>query len=660
MALKLNKVRKKVTNVGSIEPKTDDSIVIKADETMDERVLEAGQFSLKDFIAPSAIDRSDPTKIVIGNKHIRNYNVQGFPLQVGVGWLDELYSNEGDVDVAIHIAPTEDSKAIDELTRKITQFEAQLMIEEEKGENKNVTRYANMITGLMRQRQKLELNTEGLFQVGISTNISSTSAGELEKQAQKLENKLKARKIKIIPSYFRQDEGFKTCSPYGTAYMDDAFRNFNSGGLTACFPFYNSDISHPGGILCARNLSTGNNIFIDFYNRDLLNNGNITSIGKSGSGKTYANSLIILRSALRGIRTVIIDPEGEYSQITRVLGGKTIELSANSPQRINPFDLEEEDVLNDRGEVIGKMVNIKDKVSEVLALIAIMCKGMEQEEESITSTLLQALYSKFGFTEEVESLYSSESLYDEKTGKFHHNGIKKKMPTLSDFNDILQKYIEKTGKKELDKLSNSLQMFLKGGIYDMFDGQTTDDLKNLKSSIVINFDISKIEENITRPIAMHVALSWTWLKYCKKNQHLKKRVLADEAWMLTDSNMPGYEYTGKFLETLARRIRKRNGGLMVSSQGFKEFANSKYGEAVLKNSTVNIFFKQDDTDISAVQNTFNLSDGERNFLLQSRRGEALFKLPGESVIGRFEASEYEDFLIREHIIMANKRGMEGK
>ena len=48
---------------------------------------------------------------------------------------------------------------------------------------------------------------------------------------------------------------------------------------------------------------------IDFYDRSVLKNGNITVLGQVGSGKSFFVSLLTMRSALRGIRSVIIDPE---------------------------------------------------------------------------------------------------------------------------------------------------------------------------------------------------------------------------------------------------------------------------------------------------------------------------------------------------------------
>ena len=92
-------------------------------------------------------------------------------------------------------------------------------------------------------------------------------------------------------------------------------------------------------------------------------------------------------------------------------------------------------------------------------------------------------------------------------------------------------------------------------------------------------------------------------------------------------------------------IRKRNGGLLCASQNFTEFAESSQGKAVLTNAVVNIFLGQDSTDIDLLQDTFKLSDGEKIFLLQAKRGEMLIRIHGESSVAFVVPFEYEKRLI---------------
>lgn len=611
--------------------------------------VESGMRSLKDFISPPSFDRSHEDYMNVGNKYVRNFVMQGYPSSVQVGWLDQLYNYEGDMDTAVYIEPADDRQALDELTNKITQFESQLQIESEKGNIKNITRLRNLVDNLYQQRERLELNYENIFYVEIATNLYSDSLDDLNKETQKLDNKLKGIKIYLMPSILRQDEGYKTALPYGKAYIDDMYRNLNSGALTACFPFYNSEISHENGIFIGANLSTGTPILIDFYDRSLLNNSNITVFGQAGSGKTFLVSLLTMRSALRGIRTSIVDPEGEYKKLTTILGGSHIYIAPDSDHFINPFDIEEEDIVDEDGKPTGsKEVRIKDKVADILNLVAVMAGGVTSEQRSIIALIVSKVYEERGFTSDAKSLYLTEPFFDEKTGEFYTDGMKKPMPTFSDFHEELEDFANKENNRELQKLSNALRIFKKGGVYDMFDCQTSKDLADFANSPIVTFDISRLEESVLRPIGMYIAMTWIWEKFVKKNIHIKKRVVCDEAWMLTNKNMAGHEYTAQFLENCSRRIRKRNGGLLVASQNFVEFANNEQGKAVLTNAVVNIFLRQDSTDIDLLKDTFKLSDGEKDFLLQAKRGEILIRMNGESAVGFVMPFDYETALISKY------------
>jgi type IV secretory pathway VirB4 component len=235
-------------------------------------------------------------------------------------------------------------------------------------------------------------------------------------------------------------------------------------------------------------------------------------------------------------------------------------------------------------------------------------------------------------------------LFDDERDELGYR-VRKTMPTLSDLHAKLEAYAQEANNGNIMRLANTLKMFVKGGIYDLFDHQTSPELREFSNAPIVSFDVSQLEEGTLRPIGMYVALSWTWEKFVKKNRHIKKRIVCDEAWMLVNKNMAGSAYTATFLENCARRIRKRNGGLLVASQNFVEFADNPQGKAVLTNTICNIFLRQNSTDIDAVQETFKLSEGEKIFLSTAKRGEMLIKMNEESSVAFALAFPYEAELI---------------
>lgn len=638
--------------------KSSENVVVISDDSINQDtqdVLQFGTRSIDDMIAASSIKLHEDD-MEIGTNCMRVFALKGYPAGVGNGWLDDLYNYNGDMDVAIDIEPADDRKALDDLTAKITQYEAQLATENERGNIKHTTDLQAKISSLYEQRARLEQNVENMFHIQVLSMLYTGDVKELNKESQKLKSRLVGRKVVLEDLGLRQDAAFRTALPFTKQmYINEFYRNMNTGAASTMFPFYNSEISHRNGVFFAINTMTATPIYIDMYNKSLLDNANMSVFGKAGSGKTFFVSILTLRSALTGIRTVILDPEGEYGLVTERVNGSSIIIapkSSDSEQHcMNPFDIEEEEETDDNGKPTGRVVvNMKEKVASLLNLITVMCQGtLNPDIRSDIAMILTETYMQAGITDDPASLYVKSQQYDPASKKLTHGMHKKEMPTLSDFHALLVKYAKESGKEDLIKCADTLKMFIKGGVYDLFDCHTDVNV-DFNNAPVVRFDLSQLEESVLRPIGMFVALQWAWEMFAKKNPYVKKRIVVDEAWMFLKESMAGADYTADFLENCARRIRKRNGGLCVASQGFREFANSKQGQAVLQNTTVKCFMKQDSTDIMSVQDSFQLSDGEREYLLRLRRGEMLIKMQEESSEAYVFSFDFERKLIQKEYL----------
>ena len=143
-------------------------------------------------------------------------------------------------------------------------------------------------------------------------------------------------------------------------------------------------------------------------------------------------------------------------------------------------------------------------------------------------------------------------------GKYVVGKVKKKMPTLSDF----QKKLEERGKcKELAEI---LIPFLKGNSLGIFDCEST----IFSNEDIISFDLSEIKDEFTKLYSSFVILTWVWQKFILKNREKKKLIICDEAWLFLK-----YKESADFLATVARRGRKYNTPLLIGSQFIDEFIN---------------------------------------------------------------------------------------
>ena len=213
---------------------------------------------------------------------------------------------------------------------------------------------------------------------------------------------------------------------------------------------------------------------------------------------------------------------------------------------------------------------------------------------------------------------------------------KKKMPTIGSWYKRLQRNAENNANPDYRSHYSYLLKVMKQYIreYDgqmaYFDGQSTFDL--LDGTLFINLDISQLEERFARPLAQQILLSWIWEKYVKKNSEdrrkaSKKRVLVDEAWML----LP-YPEAVDFLNTMARRARKRNVSLAIISQRFQDFYEKPEVQAVLTSSDTKLLLAQDKSEIQYLKEVFKLSEGEANFLITCFKGEGLLKVGADTAI----------------------------
>ena len=413
------------------------------------------------------------------------------------------------------------------------------------------------------------------------------------------------------------------------------------------FPFISSEIGHSTGIPLGFDKQTGLPILYDNFHPSLTNY-NMVIFGKSGAGKGVTIKTITARSSvLMGIESLALDAEGEYGVVAESLGGINVVISPTSQTIINIFDVEPEIT---KDEITGKertVLNIENKVEDVTNVLVTMARGSTRSEEvnEITKQIIAETvgeeYQAFGINNNPNSIYADDNL--EFGSRLTRK--KKELPTIGSWYRRLLRKAEENDNIDyqfhFSYLIKVMRQYVRefDGQMGYFDGQSTFEL--LEGSPFINLDISQLEERFARPLAQQILLSWIWEKYVKKNSEdkskaKKKRVLVDEAWML----LP-YPEAVDFLNTMARRARKRNVSLAVISQKFQDFYESKEAQSVLTSSDTKLFLAQDKSEIQYIQEVFKLSEGEANYLLTASRGEGLLKVGNETAILEIRPTQRE-------------------
>ena len=113
-----------------------------------------------------------------------------------------------------------------------------------------------------------------------------------------------------------------------------------------------------------------------------------------------------------------------------------------------------------------------------------------------------------------------------------------------------------------------------------------------------------------------------------------------------------------FLNTMARRARKRNVSLAVISQKFQDFYERQEVQVVLTSSDTKLFLAQDKAEIGYIKEVFKLSEGEAEFLTTCTRGEGLLKVGEDTAIIAINPTKKEFEFIETNLNELAKRKQE--
>lgn len=554
--------------------------------------------NVRDIIAPSYIG-IEQNYLKLSDKIAKSFFIFSYPRYLNTDWLSPAINLSTPMDISLFIHPVSNELILKKLRNKVTQLSSELLERQEKG----LISDPSLETGyqdIEKLRNRIVTAQERMFRLGLYLTIYEDSEEKLKETETALRSIFESRLIYIKPALFRQREGFISCNPYGIDLISVTVP-MNTGPLSTIFPFVSFDLSSNEGILYGTN---GHNGSLVLFDRFTLENANSVVFATSGSGKSYAVKLEILRYLMWGIEVIVIDPENEYEFLANGVGGDFFRISLTSENHVNPFDLPLPGP-DDRPEDI-----LRANVINLVGLLRIMLGGITPEEDSILDQALTETYAIRDIT-----IHSNPATWQEKT------------PTMSDFVEILENM---TG---TESLVRRLKKFTEGTFSSFF---------NQKSNISITkgfvvFGIKDMEDSL-KPIALFMIMRYIWNRV---RSDIKKRILVvDEAWWLMQS-----EDGASFLFGLVKRGRKYWLGVTTITQDIEDFMRSPYGKAIITNSSLQLLLKQSTAAIEVVQKTFNLTDSEKDTLLSANVGEGLFFAGRKHVAINIKASYTEDQII---------------
>lgn len=555
-----------------------------------------GVLNLADTIAPAAL-KVGARELELGEKFSRTFYTISYPRFLTDSWFMPIINLDKVFDIGLFVHPLETGQALRGFQKKVAEVESQIAERQEKGFVRDPMLDASY-QNLEELRDQLQQAQERLFEVGLYITIYGSTKEELDKIEGEIRGVLDAKLVYTKPALFQQEQGFRSTLPLGLDQLE-VHSKLNTSPLSSIFPFVSFDLTSDRGILFGINRHNASLILFDRFS---LENYNSVVFAKSGSGKSYAVKLEILRSLMFDTDVIVIDPEREYEYLAQATGGRMFNISLSSEHHINPFDLPAVKEDEEPSDIL------RNAIINLVGLFRIMLGGLTPEEDAIVDRAIAETYALKDITGETDF-----------TGMM--------APLLSDFESVL------SGMEGSESLLQRLSKYTHGTWSGFLNQPTNIDIN--KQFIV--FSVRDMEDEL-KPVAMYIVTHFIWNSI---RRELKKRLLViDEAWWMMKS-----EDTASFLYSLAKRGRKYYLGVATVTQDVEDFLRSPYGRPILTNSSIQLLLKQSPTTIDVLQETFNLTDEEKYLLLESGVGEGLFFAGLKHVAIKIVASYTEDQII---------------
>ncbi|MBR3199275.1 MAG: ATP-binding protein [Bacilli bacterium] len=565
---------------------------------------------IKTQIAPKGLEFK-PDGFVSSDKHSTILTVISYPKIISPGFLASLTSMAGIKMVAKHIPLPFDviSKMIN---KEIADLKVRYQEERDLTIQEKIRQDYESLEAFIKQ---LAASQAKIYDFQLHLLITADSKDELTAKKLQLKSYLEAMEMKAVPLRFEQETVLKSMLPiFPKQEIEERIGTpIPAPTLAAMYPYVFDSVKDPGlSTLLGVDFSGGIVLFNQFlyqtqkeHNR---NNANMILLGTSGSGKSTAAKLLIRSHIRNDYKIVIIDPEGEFEDMTRLYGGDFIDLGKGGDfGMINPLeviiDADEEEIKQGMGYAV-----LTRSLQTVKAFMKYYDPSITEDILNVFSGVVQETYKRFGI--DFNTDFTNFSSKDYPTIKDVYATVKGKITAMPEQN------------KEREILEN-LELKLRPLISELryyFDGKTTISPKS--NFIVFNIrELMNADENIRNALFFNV-LKYAWSLTLDVN--INTILTVDEAHvLLSGKNTLGAE----FLAQVQRRARKYNTGTIIITQQPTDFSDPAVitqGKAIFDNASYYLVMglrKQATADLAKL---IDLNDNEIESIKGFTQGQALF------------------------------------
>ena len=511
--------------------------------------------------SPAEGDVSDPVTVEVGRgevraggRHMRALHLAQWPRALSPGFLQGLMATGAHMDLAVHLGPIPAEQAARTLEWQKVRFESAHALSVRRG--RSMSPEAEIaLEDVTRLRDEVQRGRERLFHASLSLTLHAEDPAALKEMTQRAKAHFGATLGRLDALAFRQREGVLATLPIGLNAVS-AWRTLDTSSLAQIFPFSPPDLDTRSGTLFGIDLRSASPVVYDPFDGTHLN-ANTAVLARSGSGKSFATKLGVLRGLCRGVRAYVIDPEGEYADMARAAGGRV--LSPGVPgQGLNPFVIDR----RDEEEMLLRIGSLRRLIEVMVG------ERMSAERRAALDHVLAAYYAESR----------------ERTG-------------FRDFYAYLQG-------QDSDGLAGLLRPFATGSLRHLLSDEGDDLLTN--EALVTVFDLRLLEPDL-RPAATMVCTETVWAAAAREPR--PRLLVVDEVWSIMQ-----HPEGAAFMVSMAKRARKHRLGLQFITQDVQDLLSEDTsraitghsGRALLQNAAFKLLLQQDAAAVGAVGGAFDL------------------------------------------------------
>ncbi len=431
----------------------------------------------------------------------------------------------------------------------------------------------------------LQRKDEQMFNTTITIIQTAATRKELEDNIFELQGILSSYQCQLKRADNRQEQGYMSSLPLGINMLD-VKRTFTTTDMAVFIPFTTKELYNHKGQYYGMN-SLSNNVIM--VNRKGLVNPNGLVFGQPGFGKTFfikrENLDVFLKTT---DDRLIIDPEGEYKWLVKLLRGQIVKVSLNSEVYINPLEID----LISKNENDKEYDPIAAKVNFVVSLCELILGNNAQlgkKEIAVIDAACKNIYYKFSENPTPENQPILESLWNEL----------RNMPG---------------NMKEIgEDLSIALDRYVHGSL-SYFNHRSTVDIK----SRLVCFDLKEMDAN-QHDLTMLIIQDIIWNRVAaNRMQGRFTWVDIDEFHLLLRSPK-----TAAYSVEIWKRFRKWGGIPTGITQNIKDLFRSPEIQNILDTTNFIAMLNQAGDDARLLAEHLNLSEEEESYIKSGEPGKGL-------------------------------------